>query len=183
VLPYFVHKYPRRINQINTAPWISTTCTGAEGFTQAELMVTILVVGVLAAIAAPSFSQWLRQKQVDAAFSQIEFALQETQAEAVKRHQTCYLDLMRGSNPTLSGSCLVTGDRTLQGVTVNHSRPSDSWKISFNEYGENRSVSNDPGTLWLSSTDGDVRSKCLVISVGIGLRRSGKYEDNKCITP
>jgi Tfp pilus assembly protein FimT len=146
-------------------------------------MVTILVVGILAAIAAPSFSQWLRQKQVDAAFSQIEFALQETQIEAVKRHQTCYLNLSRGSDPTLTGNCLVTGDHALQDVTLDHSRTSDSWKISFNEYGENRSVSNDPGSLWLSSTDGNVRSKCLVISVGIGLRRRGKYEDHKCITP
>jgi prepilin-type N-terminal cleavage/methylation domain-containing protein len=157
-------------------------CPGVKGFTQAELMAAILVIGVLAAIAAPSFIQWLRQKQVDAAFSQIEFALQETQIEAIKRHQTCYLNLSRGSDPTLTGNCLVTGDRALQDVILNHSRPSDSWKISFNEYGENRSVSNDPGTLWLSSTNGNVRSKCLVISVGIGLRRNGNYENNTCIT-
>jgi Tfp pilus assembly protein FimT len=158
-------------------------CADAKGFTQAELIVTVLVVGVLAAISAPSFIQWLRQKQVDAAFSQIEFALQETQLEAIKRHQNCSLQLARGSDPKLAGNCLVAGDHTLQDVTLNHSRPSDSWKISFNEYGENRSVSNDPGTLWLSSTEGNVRSKCLVISVGIGLRRSGNYENNTCITP
>jgi prepilin-type N-terminal cleavage/methylation domain-containing protein len=158
-------------------------CASGEGFTQIELMVAILVMGILAAIAAPNLSQWLRQKQVDAAFNQIEFALQETQTEAVKRHQACYLNLPRGDDPTLTGNCLVTGDRVLKDVTLNHNRTSDSWKISFNEYGENRSVSNDPGTLWLSSTDGNVRSKCLVISVGIGLKRSGKYESNKCITP
>jgi prepilin-type N-terminal cleavage/methylation domain-containing protein len=158
-------------------------CRSVNGFTQIELMVAILVMGILAAITAPSFTQWLRQKQVDAAFNQIEFALQETQVEAVKRHRTCHLNLSRGDDPTLTGNCLVTGDRALQGIILNHSRTSDSWKISFNEYGENRSVSNDPGTLWLSSTDGNVRSKCLVISVGIGLRRSGKYENDTCITP
>jgi prepilin-type N-terminal cleavage/methylation domain-containing protein len=158
-------------------------CKGIKGFTQAELMVAILVMGILAAIAAPSFSQWLRQKQVDAAFSQIEFALQETQMEAVKRHQTCRLNLSRGSDPTLTGNCLVTGDRILQGVTLNYKPTSDPWIISFNESGENRSVKNDPGTLWVSSTNGNVRSKCLVISVGIGLRRSGKYENDTCITP
>ncbi len=174
---------PNDMNCVRAATHSTVDCYGAKGFTQAELMVAILVMGILAAIAAPNLSQWLRQKQVDAAFNQIEFALQETQTEAVKRHQTCYLNLPRGDDPTLTGNCLVTGDRVLKGVALNHNRTSGSWKISFNEYGENRSVSNDPGTLWLSSTDGNVRSKCLVISVGIGLKRSGKYESNKCITP
>jgi prepilin-type N-terminal cleavage/methylation domain-containing protein len=174
---------PNDMNCVRAATHSTVDCYGAKGFTQAELMVAILVMGILAAIAAPNLSQWLRQKQVDAAFNQIEFALQETQTEAVKRHQACYLNLPRGDDPTLTGNCLVTGDRVLKDVTLNHNRTSDSWKISFNEYGENRSVSNDPGTLWLSSTDGNVRSKCLVISVGIGLKRSGKYESNKCITP
>jgi prepilin-type N-terminal cleavage/methylation domain-containing protein len=180
VLPYFVPSY---INPIRTDTGRSNACNGPAGFTQAELMVAILVVGILAAIAAPSFSQWLRQKQVDAAFNQIEFALQETQIEAVKRHQTCHLDLARGSDPTLTGNCLVTGDRVLQDVTLNYKPTSGHWMISFNESGENRSVKNDPGTLWVSSTNGNVRSKCLVISVGIGLRRSGKYENDTCITP
>jgi Tfp pilus assembly protein FimT len=153
-------------------------------------MVTILVVGVLAAIVAPSLSQWLRQKQVDAALSQVELALEETQSEAIKRHQTCYLQLLRGSNPTLTGNCLVTGDRILKGIKLNYNRTSDTWKISFNESGENRSVKNGPGTAVLSSTDGNVKPKCLVISFGIGLRRSGQYDESKgpdeadkCVTP
>jgi prepilin-type N-terminal cleavage/methylation domain-containing protein len=160
----------------------SVFCGEAKGFTQAELMVAILAMGILAAIAAPSFSQWLRQKKVDAAFSQIELALQETQMEAIKRSQTCNLEIPRGSNPTLTGDCLVTGDRALQDVTLNHKLTSDPWIISFNESGENRDVSS-AGTLWLSSAEGNVRSKCLVISVGIGLRRNGQYENNTCITP
>jgi prepilin-type N-terminal cleavage/methylation domain-containing protein len=176
---------PNDMNCVRAATHSTVDCYGAKGFTQAELMVAILVMGILAAIAAPNLSQWLRQKQVDAAFNQIEFALQETQTEAVKRHRACYLNLPRGDDPTLTGNCLVTGDRFLQNITLNYlpTRPSNSWKISFNENGENRSVSNSPGTLWLTSIDGSVQSKCLVISVGIGLRRSGKYENNTCITP
>jgi hypothetical protein len=119
---------------------------------------------------------------VDAAFNQIEFALQETQVEAVKRHRTCHLNLSRGNDPILTGNCLVTGDRALQGITLNHKLTSNPWIISFNENGENRNVSS-AGTLWVTSVEGNVRSKCLVISVGIGLRRSGQYENNTCITP
>lgn len=151
------------------------------GFTQIELIVTVSIVGVLAAIAAPNLAPWFRQQQVNAALNQIDQALQETQAEAVKRNQLCSLSFARGTNPTLTGTCLVSGPRTLKGVVLDHSRSKDIWVISFNSAGENRSPSNDPGTLWLSAPN--VQSKCLVISIGIGLRRTGQYRNNDCITP
>lgn len=170
------------MNRVHAVTHRSPACTDVKGFTQAELMVAILVLGILSAIAAPNLSQWLRQKKVDAALSQIESALQETQMEAVKRSKTCTIEIPRGSDPMLTGDCLVMGARTLQSVTINHNGPSDPWIIAFNADGENRG-GNSHGTLWLSSADGNVRSKCLVISFGIGLRRSGLYENNTCITP
>jgi prepilin-type N-terminal cleavage/methylation domain-containing protein len=151
------------------------------GFTQIELIVTVLIVGILAAIVAPNLAPWFRQQQVNAALDQIDQALQETQSEAVKRNQVCKITLTRGTDPTLTGTCLISGPRTLKGVVLNHSRSDDTWVISFNSAGENRAPKNDPGTLWLSAPS--VRSKCLVISVGIGLRRTGEYRNNACITP
>jgi prepilin-type N-terminal cleavage/methylation domain-containing protein len=153
----------------------------ASGFTQIELMITVVIIGVLAAISLPSFAPWLHQQQVNAALNQIDLALQETQTEAVKRNQTCRVSLTRGADVTLTGNCLVSGSRTLNGVTLNHSRSSDPWVIAFNAAGENRSPSNDPGTVWISTPN--VQAKCLVISVGIGLRRMGQYSNNTCITP
>jgi prepilin-type N-terminal cleavage/methylation domain-containing protein len=153
-----------------------------RGFTLIEMIAIVMVIGVLAAIAAPNLSQWLRQKQVDEALGQIDLAIQETQSEAVKRNQSCQLTLSRGTNPPLNGNCLLS-HRTLKGVVLDHIRTPNDWTITFNFKGENRDPANDPGTLWLTSPNGNVRSKCLVISVGIGLRRAGKYEGNKCLTP
>lgn len=151
------------------------------GFTQIELMVTVVVVGVLAAIAVPSLAPWLRQQQVNAAMNEVDLALQESQNEAIKRNQTCQATLTRGNNVKLSGDCLISGSRTLNGVALDHSRTNDAWTISFNAEGENRSPANNPGTLWLSAPG--TQPKCLVISVGIGLRRMGKYVNNTCVTP
>jgi type II secretory pathway pseudopilin PulG len=144
-------------------------------------MITVVVVGILAAIALPNLAPWLRQQQVNAAINQVDLALQESQNEAIKRNQICRTTLTRGENISLSGNCLVSGSRTLNDVALDHSRRDDAWTISFNAEGENRSPGNDPGTLWLSAPS--TQPKCLVISVGIGLRRMGKYVNNACVTP
>jgi prepilin-type N-terminal cleavage/methylation domain-containing protein len=150
------------------------------GFTQAELMITVAVMGILAAIATPSLMPWLHQQQVNAALNQIDQALQETQNEAIKRNRLCSMTLSRGNNVNVTGDCLVSGSRTLKDVTLDHIRTQDDWTISFNAQGQNRSPTNDPGMLWLSSSN--AQSKCLVISVGIGLRRTGEYRNNTCVT-
>jgi prepilin-type N-terminal cleavage/methylation domain-containing protein len=150
------------------------------GFTQAELMITVAVMGILAAIAVPSLLPWIHQQQINAALNQVDQALQETQNEAIKRNQLCSVTLTRGENIALTGDCLVSGSRILKDVTLEHSRSQDNWIISFNAQGQNRSPANNPGTLWLSSSS--AQPKCLVISVGIGLRRTGQYRNKTCVT-
>jgi type II secretory pathway pseudopilin PulG len=144
-------------------------------------MITVAVMGILAAIAMPNLQPWLHQQQVNAALNQVDQAIQETQNEAIKRNQICQLTLTRGNNVNVTGNCLVSRTRTLKDVTLDHSRAQDDWTISFDAKGQNRSPTNNPGRLWLSASG--ARPKCLVISVGTGLRRTGNYINNICVTP
>jgi prepilin-type N-terminal cleavage/methylation domain-containing protein len=151
-----------------------------NGFTLIETLIVVLGVGILAAISAPSFLGWLNAKRVDRALVEVEAALQETQSEAIKRSKECKLTIpappLPGTNAVLTGTCLVSGDRTLQDVALTHTTtPTSPWEISFDFKGRNKK-NTDAGIIAISSADSaSVQPKCIQIAEGIGLRRDGKY--------
>jgi prepilin-type N-terminal cleavage/methylation domain-containing protein len=164
----------------------------SAGMTLAEIMIVVVIIGILAAIAAPSFLHRLKQDRVADALERVRGALRETQQEAIKRSRTCALRIPEGKNPKITGDCLVTGDRHLQGVTLRHNHaPADPiWTVNFDYKGRNQNA-GDQGTLILMATnDASVQAKCLVVSIGIGLLRTGNYNGmrtsilaNNCDTP
>jgi type IV fimbrial biogenesis protein FimT len=60
----------------------------SKGFTVIELMIVVLVVGILAMIAAPSFSQMLANNRIKAASSNLHMSLLRARSEAVKRNSS-----------------------------------------------------------------------------------------------
>lgn len=156
------------------------------GFTLTESLAIVVIIGIFAALSGPSFLNWLNQKRVDDALARIEGAIKETQAEAIKRSKDCTVTITQGVNQTITGSCLVTGDRQIADVTIDHNANNNPWTITFDFKGRNRLPSDDPGTLWLTIPDSAVKPKCLTLSVGIGLMRTGNYDplaSIKCQAP
>lgn len=58
-----------------------------SGFTLVELMVTITLLAILLAMAAPSFTTWVRNAQVRTVSDALQTGLRLAQAEAVRRHR------------------------------------------------------------------------------------------------
>jgi type II secretory pathway pseudopilin PulG len=161
-----------------------------KGFTQVEIAVTILVIGILASISAPSFLKWQQQRNVDKAVIIFENAIRETQAEAIKRSRNCELRIRSVETissrvpPPIEGDCILrTSDLDLVGLKLEHTYPPNPltvWRIEFNARGENRTPPS--ATAIFSMPEANVK-KCVVVSVGIGLHRSGRWDDttNSCI--
>ena len=98
------------------------------GFTLAEKMVIVAIVGIAAAASAPSIMATMNRAKVKQTMAEVRTALNETQREAIKGNKVCTLTLnfVEGK---ITGPCLKTGDRTLEAdvaIATNLTDPSSS---------------------------------------------------------
>lgn len=66
----------------------ATTSRHAAGFTLVELMITLVVLGILLALAAPSFNTWINNTRVRTVSETLQNGIRLAQAEAVRRNRT-----------------------------------------------------------------------------------------------
>jgi prepilin-type N-terminal cleavage/methylation domain len=62
--------------------------TGMRGLTIVELMVVLIVLGIVLALAAPSFTEAIRSSRLTTQVNELVAALQMARAEAVRRNKT-----------------------------------------------------------------------------------------------
>ena len=94
-----------------------------HGFTLTELVITVTIVGILAAIAAPSFNEFMVQQRIRNAAFELMSDLTFARSEAVKRNSD--VTMTRSSSWT-GGWTIAAGADTLRA----HPAFSDSISIS-----------------------------------------------------
>ncbi|WP_248799476.1 GspH/FimT family pseudopilin [Pseudomonas sp. MWU13-2105] len=86
---------------------------GTKGFTLVELMVTIAVLAILTAIAAPSFTSSIQKSKADSEASDLQRALNYTRLEAINRGVNVRIGPTSGA-----GSDWTGGQSTTTGATT-----------------------------------------------------------------
>jgi prepilin-type N-terminal cleavage/methylation domain-containing protein len=152
-----------------------------QGFTLIETLIIVVIIGVLSALAGPSFLSMFNRNKVNDALDQLRGALQEAQREAIRKSQSCTVTIDT-TNKKITGPCLVTGTRDLcderdassnciksRVAIVTNLSPSS---IQFSFRGNTTAM----GTVVIYSSDSSTNKMgCLAISNGLGIIRTGDY--------
>lgn len=130
----------------------------ARGFTIIELMIVIVIVGVLATIAAPSFSYILATMRVKTAASDIHLSLVRARSEAIKRNTNVTVSAAGG---WLAGWTVSDGIETHGAITGDSIAITGTTAITYTPNGR---ATPNPARISLTSTHTDV-SRCVSISL------------------
>lgn len=151
------------------------------GFSLAELLVAIIVVGILAGFCIRTGGERLARVRLEAAVRRLDQGIQRGRAEAQRLGQACALSLRsQGWTPPDSGS-LPPCQQTLQAlrepidpaeVQVIHNFPA---ALRFSR----RGLVLDGGTVVLQSR-GTTLQRCLVMALPLGITRIGRYQSGRC---
>lgn len=157
------------------------TRANIRGVTLIELMVGIVIIGMLLALAAPSYTAWLHNSQIRTAAESILNGIQLTRAEAVRRNTSVQFRLtaLQTSSWTVSVPSTAEVVQTRSGgegsatalVTTTPSGPPAATTVTFNSFG--RVAANADASALLIRADitstvaGATRSLRILVSGGV----------------
>ena len=149
-----------------------------QGFTLLEMLTVLTIIGVLIAIATPSILATYASTKLTNSLEKLVNTLELSQIQAIRTNKQCRVYIPNDSQ--IVSDCLPTADNTTpDGLALINL--DDGIKISSNLSGtlpityNFRGITQNSGTIILSSTPNTSLRKCLAIDSGVGLIRSGTY--------
>lgn len=132
------------------------------GFTLIELMITVLVLVILAAVATPSMSKLIATQRVKAAAGDLHMALLKTRSEAIKRNAAVTL---KSAGTWAAGWTVADPDNPSGTPLLSHSSPSGvsvSSSVTQVTYNGNGRVTAGAGSFVFTASSTD-KARCVSI--------------------
>ncbi|MGG6270214.1 pilus assembly FimT family protein [Leptolyngbya sp. AN03gr2] len=173
----------------------------ASGFTLIEVLVTVVLIGILFAIAAPNWVAFINQQRVGSARNQVAQAIRTAQSEAQRtkssraivfdnnNNQPRYAIVPAPDNPSSSTRIAIAdirnwerlGDGSIQPNTIRlsvdqGSDPNSPPLLIFDSYGSVvlRSLPNQlPYTITIGATSSSNPRRCVAVETILGATREG----------
>jgi prepilin-type N-terminal cleavage/methylation domain-containing protein len=168
-----------------------------EGFTLIEVLTAVIILGVLAAIAAPNFLGLLNKNRLERGLSDVEGAIREAQRLAIRRGKTCSIRLTTASGSSIPivevtphGSdayvgCLLSERELPSDVRFSLSSGGSLTVINSSSFqdlafsGKGNPDLTSQKTIVVSHPNVSVQ-KCLRIEGVLGNILTGEYVSNEC---
>ena len=143
-----------------------------SGFTLIEMLAVTIVIGVVAAIASPRLIGSWRRHQVNVALRELNGAVKETQRQAIRQGRICRININTANNQLTGNptSCLLSDRKIDNNINIRTNLSGTPPNISFSYRGS----TTKSGTIVVSA-DSINNQRCFVISLGIGITRTGNY--------
>ena len=147
-----------------------------RGFTLVELAIVLIIIGIIGAIAAPSFLGLLNRYRVTQASEKLFGAIYEAQRQAIRQGKLCRVNIDVATN-NITGNppnCLLNDRKIEENINIRSNIRGKIPNISFSYRGSTTKM----GTIVVSSDNSQLQ-RCFVISLGTGISRTGIYLGDK----